>query len=146
MGVKIRNAMSPRMRVGVGFAKQGRTKQSMKEECDINNILRKYRATGHLSHVRQGAAEYGHAPATTFHEAMDMVISAQQMFKDLPASLRRRFDNDPAEFLKFAQDEKNLDEMRELGLAKPAAEQPPEVEVVTEKKEGKDKVKESAES
>lgn len=41
----------------------------------------------------------------------------KKSFMTLPASVRERFANDPGEFLKFAEDPANLDEMVDMGLA-----------------------------
>ena len=38
------------------------------------------------------------------------------MFEELPATIRKKFENDPAKFLDFVNDERNADEMVELGL------------------------------
>ena len=39
------------------------------------------------------------------------------MFAELPSSLRTKFENKIGNFLNFVQDENNLEEMQELGLA-----------------------------
>lgn len=94
----------------------GRTKQDMKDECDINRIMARFQKTGAVSHVKEYGGQYGFAPAVTFHESVEIVRKAQEMFDDLPSKLRKKFDNDPEKFLAFVQDEKNADEMLELGL------------------------------
>lgn len=114
---------------------EGRTKQSFKQECDVNYILRNYARTGSLEHVRKYGGRYDFAPAVSFHEAMNIVSEASAMFEALPAKVRHRFSHDPGEFLKFVQEPENADEMRELGLMRPEsragavvssdAEQPP---------------------
>ena len=53
-----------------------------------------------------------------YHEAQNIVINAQNQFNALNASLRKKFDNDPALFLAFAEDPKNAQELVTLGLAK----------------------------
>lgn len=94
----------------------GRTKQDMKDECDINKIMARFQRTGAITHVAKYEPQYGFAPAIEFQEATEIVRQAQQMFDDLPSALRKKFENDPAKFLDFVQDEKNADEMLELGL------------------------------
>ena len=37
-------------------------------------------------------------------------------FDDLPAKVRREFDNDPFKFLEFVEDPENVERMAELGL------------------------------
>ncbi len=114
-------------RVQVFFEGTGRAKQSMRDECDINNIMSKYAKTGYVDHFARHGGDYGFATSVSFHEAMNIVSKADQMFDELPSKARNRFHGDPAEFLDFVQNEDNLDEMRELGLAgpKPAAEPVP---------------------
>lgn len=112
----------PRERVSIVLdcsADLGRTKQSMRDECDINKILARYQKTGVVQHVAKHQGEYGFATSADFHESMEVVLKAQTMFDELPAKVRLKFHNSPAEFLEFVQDSKNLEEMRKLGLAKP---------------------------
>ncbi len=115
---------TPRKRVQINFPKQGRTKQSFKDECDINLIMAKYQKTGAITHVNKYGAQYTDTTSIDFTEAMQLVTSAQQMFDGLPSSIRTRFDNDPSQFLDFVQDANNVPEMRKLGLIAP--ETPPE--------------------
>lgn len=99
------------------------TKQEFVREADINNILKQYSVTGMLNHVSANAAmgAYQDLPDSfDFQESMHTVKAAETAFMTLPAKLRARFDNEPSLFLEFASDPKNLDEMRTLGLAKPA--------------------------
>ena len=60
---------------------------------------------------------------TDFQSAMEAVVRAQGAFNDLPANVRARFRNDPAEMLAFLEDGKNREEAVKLGLVSP----PPEV-------------------
>jgi len=95
------------------------TKQSHKEECDVNNILEKYRKTGLMTHIKNGGAVYGDfSNIASYKEAVDSVRLASETFMQLPANIRKKFDNDPGVFLDFTSDPKNLDEMRKLGLLK----------------------------
>jgi len=113
----IRSAAALGPRVQFSCADDGRTKQSMAEECDINIIMAKFERTGFVSHLAKHGGSYGFASAVDFHDAMNVVTKAEQMFADLPAKARRRFGGDASSFLEFVQDSENLDEMVELGLA-----------------------------
>lgn len=93
-----------------------RTKQSFKDECDINNIMNRYIKTGEISHLNSTNPEYGFAPDFDFSEAMEMVQRAQDLFDELPANIRERFDNDPGEFMAFCEDPANGPEAAALGL------------------------------
>lgn len=110
-----------------------RTKQSFKAECDINNILQQYSATGMIKHIRNEQARYADLPdEVDFQSAMNTVIQAEAAFASLPSKVRNRFHNDPQEFLAFMADPKNKDEAIELGLVNrpPAEPKPQKVEIV----------------
>lgn len=98
------------------------TKQSFKDECDINKIMEKFQKTGVLNHYASHAPTYGDASPVEYLDALLVISTANEMFADLPASVRKRFNNNPEEFLEFAQDPKNVKQMRELGLASPLSE------------------------
>ncbi|AJK28280.1 putative minor capsid protein [Eel River basin pequenovirus] len=107
-------------RVVKNFTRPSRTKQASRDECDINNIMRKFEKTGLIEHQNRYQGDYGDfSDAMPYHEAMNVVLAADEMFMQLPASIRKQFGHDPQAFLTFASDEKNLDKMREMGLAKP---------------------------
>jgi phage internal scaffolding protein len=93
-----------------------RTKQSAQAETDINNIMARYLKTGHISWVNRQTPTYGISDGQTFHEAMNIVCEAQENFSELPAHIRKRFGNDPAQFLDFVTDENNKDEAIRLGM------------------------------
>lgn len=95
---------------------KSRTKQSFKRECDINVIMASYQKDGAIGHLNRHGADYGFATSLDFSESMRVVVKAQEMFEDLPSSIRTRFGNDPALFLDFVQDDDNHDEMVEMGL------------------------------
>ncbi len=101
--------------------KGGRTKQSMRDECDINLIMARFQTTGAVTHFAKHGGDYGFAPGIDFHAAMNIVTRAEQMFDDLPSSVRNKFHSDPAEFLDFVQDPTNAAEMIELGLREPVS-------------------------
>ena len=108
--------------------KGGRTKQSFKNECDVNRILANYRKTGLLTHVQQHQGKYGDfTHAVPYHEAYQQVLLAQDMFASLPAAVRAVFNNDAGQFLAFADNPANFDAMVEMGLApKPQAPTEPD--------------------
>lgn len=93
-----------------------RTRQSHAKDCDINNIIKKFQKTGAIDHVAKHGPMYGDVTAITYHEAQNLVIEANDMFDDLPSSVRAKFENDPRNFMDFVQDDTNLEEMDELGL------------------------------
>lgn len=95
------------------------TKQYFKEECDINNILKKFNATGQLPDMIKQNPVYGDfSDVASFQEALSIVNHAYEQFEALPSTLRDRFANDPEKFLAFCEDGNNLEELVKLGLAK----------------------------
>lgn len=113
---QIRHAYSPRVRVAVEFSGSGRTKQSFKDECDINRIMSRYAATGVLDFIEKREARFADVSETDFLTAMQTVAEATTAFNSLPSALRERFENEPARLLAFLEDSRNLEEAIELGL------------------------------
>lgn len=99
------------------------TDQSYKNSCDINVILAMYRKAGQPLPGSTDPELYGDfSKLPSFQNAQNLIIRAQEQFDGLDARVRRRFDNDPAQFLKFVNDPKNDSEMYDLGLkVKPPA-------------------------
>lgn len=91
--------------------------QQHKDDCDINSIMRRFQKTGAIDHVSRHQPMYGEVSPMDYHESMNIITRAQQMFDDLPSSLRRRFNGDPSELLAFVQNADNAEEAEELGLA-----------------------------
>lgn len=115
---------------------EGRTKQSHKDECDINQIMSRFQRTGAITHFNQHSAHYEDLTGFDYTEAMQQVAAAQSMFNELPSSLRDRFQHDPANFLDFVQDPANTHEMAELGLLNEAASERIAAETVSVSAEG----------
>lgn len=110
----------------------GRTRQEAKQECDVNFIVNQHKRGLVTAHVVRTVGEYGFVPASDFRECMERVREAQEVFAVLPAETRKFFRNDPAEFVEFSRDPKNVQKLVELKLAvpKPGPEAPAKVEVV----------------
>lgn len=113
------SAYGPKLKVSITFpCGEGRTKQSFKDECDINNIMARYQKTGVLDFAGKHQAQYGDCTNIEFQAGLDIISNAKKMFADLPSSVRRRFDNDPGEFLEFINDAGNREEAQRMGLLK----------------------------
>lgn len=129
--VKIKKPYDVHARVKQHTGEFSRTQQNLKDECDVNIIMKKYQKTGVLTHVREKAGQYGDFSEVPDYKAgIERIMAADALFAELPAKIRDRFSNDPSEFIEFASNPENLDEMRTLGLA-PAKQvpQPSTVEV-----------------
>ena len=98
------------------------TQQHFKDECDINNIMRRYRETGLFPDPLSAKPLFGDfSSCFDFMEAQNTVARANEAFAALPSEIRKRFANDPAQLLAFMEDERNMDEAVKLGLV----EKPP---------------------
>ena len=123
--IPFRTGYSPQLRVSFETTGNSRTKQSFKNECDVNNILKNYNKTGVMPE-NFNPGEYRDLDGTDYQEYMQTVASANSMFEELPSALRKRFKNDPAQLLSFVHDDKNVDEAHKLGLLRDDY-QPPEI-------------------
>lgn len=121
MALPFHTAYGPKNRVLLECPEKpfGRTKQSFRDESDINNIVARFIKTGTLEFVRKNEPRYGDVIGADFQAAQNIIATANSMFSELPAKLRGRFDNDPAAFFNFIQDPASRDEARTLGLLKP---------------------------
>ena len=80
------------------------TKQSFKDECDINNIVRRFSVTGQMP-VTDMRAMYGEFDTTTdYQSALNKVMDADKAFMTVPSDIRARFNNNPAEYMRFLSD------------------------------------------
>lgn len=95
------------------------TQISDQADTDINIIMKRYAKTGQIPQlIEQG--KYGDfSQVGDFRAATEAILEANTLFAQVPANIRKRFDNDPAQFLEFVNDPENMDELRKMGLAKP---------------------------
>lgn len=88
-------------------------------DCDVNNIMAKYRKTGVFPEVRPGQPVYADFSTTAdYHTSLNQVIEAQEAFDLLPAHIRERMGNDPGALIDFVNDPANQEEGEQLGLFK----------------------------
>lgn len=117
--MEFKTAYGPKLKSTLDDFEPTRTKQSMKEECDINFIVAKFQKTGLIEHQRQHEGQYGEFAEIDYHEAMNIVTTAQEMFLTVPSSIRKQFNNDPGAFIDFALNEDNREKLVEMGLVEP---------------------------
>lgn len=91
--------------------------------------MNKYRATGLVDHVNTHKGNYSDLPnEIDYHENVNQVLAARDAFVSLPAEIRGKFHNNPAEFLAFIHNPENAKEIQTLGLGpvRPDRPDPPE--------------------
>lgn len=104
------------------------TKQSFKDECDVNVIVDRVTRGGSVTNLNDKEPIFGDVSTVPeFQHMMNVVSSLQEKFASLDAKIRDRFENDPQKLIAFLNDEKNRDEAESLGLVgkKAAADVPP---------------------
>lgn len=105
---------NPRPVVNTG---PGLTRQEFKGECDVNNIVARYKRDGFLAHMARSAPVFMDVSEIgDFRTAVEQVRAADAWFSQLPAAVRAKFNNSTAEFLDGAS-KMTREELRELGLA-----------------------------
>ena len=119
--IVVRGPYDPVIHPGVSFQDEvSMTEQSHLKACDINNIMKRYEKTGLLDHVNTYGGNYGDFTfAEDYHTSLNKILAADEMFMSIPAEIRAKFANDPAEFLNFVHDPSNAEELVKLGLANP---------------------------
>jgi phage internal scaffolding protein len=82
--------------------------------------MKQVEKTGMLPENKIGNAFYGDvSEISDFNACQQIVMIAEQSFKELDPNLRERFDNDPGALIDFLEDPDNKAEAIELGLVKP---------------------------
>lgn len=92
------------------------TQQSFTEDADLNVIARRFG----INAIPLGPVDPSHYRDTTndpdLREVLEYQRQAKNAFMQLPAKLRMRFHNSPAELWHFVNDPENGDEAVRLGL------------------------------
>lgn len=105
------------------------TKQALAENLNVNNIIKRYNQTGILQKAHDFEGVYGEFTSYDLREAMDKTYKAEELFLNVPSNIRAQFGNDAGAFIDFATNEKNIQQMRDWGLAKPAVAEPQPMDV-----------------
>lgn len=120
--MELKHAYSPSEDPGLECKDKTLALQSESNETDINVIVDRYLRTGQMPYAGIRIPTSGDFDQITdFRTCLELVQDAERAFMKLPAGLRAQLGNDPANFVAFAEDPKNLEEMRRWGLAPPAA-------------------------
>lgn len=93
-----------------------KVQQHYKEECNINNIVRKI-AKGFVPPMVAQRPFYADVSGVEdYQTSLTKVVKAQQQFDMLPANIRAKFFNRPENLIEWLQDENNRSEAEKLGL------------------------------
>ncbi|AXH75169.1 MAG: internal scaffolding protein [Microviridae sp.] len=122
---QIHHKYSKKPRISITFPTDGMTKQSFKDECDVNRIIARFQATGELPNINNLPPQYLDVTAVDFQEHQNFIAGAFSLFHELPAKIRDKFENNPGAFFDFCSQDKNRPELAEMGLLR--ADLPPVV-------------------
>ena len=87
-----------------------RTKQGFRDETDVNAILKKAQRVGSISHLQKHGAFYGDfSDVPDLLAAKGRIDAGAGIFSELPAEVKREFDNDMFKFFAFVNDPQNVD-------------------------------------
>mgnify|MGYP000464367872 CR=1 FL=1 len=109
-------------RHGIKFTMPSKTKQSEAKATDINTIVGQFQR-GDYSALPDspGYDEDGVVitPSMDYHEAMNVIVNAEQHFQQLPSKVRKEFDNNPQKYLEYCENDNNIPAMIERGWMEP---------------------------
>lgn len=131
-------------KVAIEFDQPSLTDQSSKNLCDINVIVENYRKTGVLPNFREKLPQY--IDMTQFGSYMDtheLIMSAREMFMELPSKVRKAMHNNPANLEAFVKDPNNYDLLLEYGLIEPKGKDIPNTDPSKPEAEAKPKKSEA---
>nr|AVQ10222.1 minor capsid protein [Gokushovirinae environmental samples] len=104
---------------GLTCTDESLTSQQFLQESDINYIAEKFLRTGEAPQVLNLPTAGDFSGIFDFQSAMNTLAQAKNEFMSLPAKIRNRFSNDPAQLLDFVADKDNYDEAVKLGFIQP---------------------------
>lgn len=99
------------------FPEEDKAQQQFKDECDINKIMKRFEKTGILPENLHQAVYGDFSEVPSYLDSLNIVNNAQDLFFSLSSRIRAQFDNDPGQFLNFALDPSNSEELVKMGLA-----------------------------
>lgn len=93
------------------------TDQQFIPDCDVNLILSRIAKTGQMPANFGATGVYGDfSEIQDYQESLHTIMRAKELFGDLPAQIRQKFQNDPQKLIDYLNDPANLKESVDLGL------------------------------
>lgn len=120
-GVEIRTPYARGARhPGISFEGEEKiTRDSFKDECDLNKIIARYLKGGGLPPVPEGVF-LDVRSVGGYREVRDRMVAAEAVFMQLSPEVREAFGNDPVTFLDTMVDPAAQEFLEELGLREKA--------------------------
>lgn len=93
------------------------TKQSFKDQADVNLVVRRYATEGTLPYVNPRPGVFGDVSgAVQLQEAIELVRDANDSFQGLPSSVRTLADNSAVNFLQMLSTPDGVSDLQEVGF------------------------------
>lgn len=106
----------------------GGADQSSKKQCDINNIMAQYAKSGMLPQINSSEPRFiDNTLIPDLNTAFEVTNRAIELFKELPPTIRKLMDNNPANLESFIQDPNNYGTLLKNGII--VENKPPETEI-----------------
>lgn len=124
--MKILSKFSPRTILPKKVFPPTLTQQHNANDTNINSIMARARKTHQMPPAKHDAqALYGDfSEVSDYHTAINHIKNAEAQFLQLPAEIRKKFENNPQNFLNYMENPDNLEEAVELGLREPPPPDP----------------------
>lgn len=105
------------VRVTLDCGDEQRTKQSFRDQCDINALVERHRQTGLIDHTNHRQPLYGDfTQSTDLKTHLDEVNLAKSEFDSLSSSVRALCNHSPVKLLELLATEEGCDSLKEAGL------------------------------
>lgn len=103
---KIPDHLNTRKRVQITFSEPTLTKQSFKNECDINQVVAKFVQTGQLPLTNNQEPQYGDAPDQDIDlkSSIDTVNQLKSEFYELSPEMQKSFKGNFKNYAQFLSD------------------------------------------
>ncbi len=92
----------------------GKTKQSQKDECDINMLLERYQRNASLGHLEKYGGQYGNYAEYDFENHVTKIAEMNTIFEQLPAEVKKDFGQSTNKFFEFVTNPENAERLPEL--------------------------------
>lgn len=106
-----------RRRVTIDCGAESRTKQSFRDQVNVNEIVKRALTSGQLDHVNHREPLFGDfSKSTDLKSQIDAVHQAEESFKTLSSGVRKAAQNKPHILLEMLASDTGCQELRDAGL------------------------------
>ena len=105
------------LKYGISFpSEEGMTQPEFLADSDINTIISRYQAVQAPLPISDISEYLDYSQVGDYQTAMQSISAIESYFDSLPATIRRRFNDDPGQLISFMDNPENRSEAETLGL------------------------------